>query len=389
MDAFLVRRSENHMATTFEFVVSVPAVRTGAAERILAEAHREAGRLERCLSEFIADSDVGRLNAAPPGVDVAVGPDCLALLALSARINRQTGGAFDCTAKTPGDVSRTGRLTWDTTQGTARRGHEAVRVGFGAIGKGYALDRVRLLLESEGMGDYLLVAGGSSIVLSGFAARGRPWTWMWGWTKDADGKPAGRVFSHASGAPVALGVSGTQEQGLHVLDPASGRAADVNTSALIAHPSAAAADALSTALFVLGWEKGFDRMADDAAVPGVALLDGRQVPRWNGVFQRLWGPLDETPAPYSSRGSFTAVGLTAAALLAPALVRTARAEDEAVDLGALGLNDFNPYMVERHSAWILLPLLMIGMVCIHLIRPKRRARLITKATSNPSKGATT
>lgn len=46
--------------------------------------------------------------------------------------------------------------------------------------------------------------------------------------------------------------------------------------------------------------------------------------------------------------------------------------EEAVDLSALGMSDFSPYLVEREPLWILLPLAVLALVFVHLIKPNRR-----------------
>lgn len=325
------------MATTFYLQVSCPAARAGVAQATLEGAHREIARLEDELSEFRPASPVHRLNQAAPGERVELTVDGAELLSRSRAIALRTRGAFDPTAKSQG--ARDG-IGFEPRTRQAWRLHAGARLGFGAIGKGYALDLVRVILEREGFTDFLLSAGGSSQILSGFAAPGQPWRWGW---SDAS-------FTHQSGIPVALGVSGTEERGAHLI--ARGPHAAFPRSALVASPSAAEADALSTALFVGGWEESLQASRDEWMPPALAQIDADGTPRWNGTFQKLWGAI---------------------ALLC-LLPLGALADDGSVNLDAMdpaGAQTFTPYLFERNSWWALLPILTLVVVLAHLRRTKR------------------
>ena len=185
--------------------------------------------------------------------------------------------------------------------------------------------RFARILEKHGFHDYLLNAGGSSHVLSGFSSPGEPWRWAWSWEKEADGTPRGVHFEHPTGVPMALGVSGTHEQGAHLKDPQSGAAVVDLKSSLIGHPRATEADALSTALFVAGWDKTLPLLAKLSDKPAMAVINEEGVPRWNGFFQSLWG------APVS-------VFLFCFTFFFTAIARA----DDAVDLSADGNGRFHP-----------------------------------------------
>lgn len=282
MSRIQIRLEQNHMNTTFELTISCEASRARAAEAVLLEAHREIRRLEDELSEFRRESPVARLNAAKAYAPVALTGCVRELLQIAETMRTRSGGTFNPLWRSRGPagavlVSADGKSFLKTTDGT--------HLGFGAIGKGYALDRVRLLLEREGLTDYLLSAGGSSVLLSGFAAPGTPWRWAWSWKKDADGTCLGRRFTHESGLRIALGVSGVMEQGSHITH---GDTPCDSVSALVAHPSAARADALSTALFVSGW-RDLERLRDPLHPMPLACIDKEENVHWNGDFQSCWG----------------------------------------------------------------------------------------------------
>ena len=401
-----VKEERNHMATTFEMTVSCPSARAGAAERLLCRAHDRVANLENELTEFRAHSPVAKLNQAPPLERVRFTYAGIELLEISENLRFRTRGAFDCTAKSGPDAVRYPRLGWDAETLEVWRLNPGVRLGFGAIGKGYALDQVRLLLLQEGFGDFLLSAGGSSLIISGFAAPGDPWSFGWSWQKDADGLPLGLPLTHSSGKPVAIGVSGVEEQGNHLIDPRTRSNRDyLALSALIGHDSAARADALSTALFITGFDQGREWMAELTESPAAAVIGADHVPRWNGIFQGFWGGiaslllaigLISVPLPSHARTKEPSVAAKRMPITAPAKPidppKAAAIAEESVSLDAateslqngegevdLGGGDspkdsFLPYVVERNSLWAIPAGFMFLFVLIHLRKSKPQPR---------------
>ncbi len=351
--ALHVQVARKHMNTTFDLRISCDSTRALAAQTVLLEAHETVSRLERALSEFLPDSPVAQLNQASPFERIAFPAPAMALLELSLHLGAQTEGAFDVGAK--GARAVFPRFGFDIATQTAWRCGPGERLSFAAIGKGFALDEVRSHIEREGFGNFLLNAGGSSQIFSGFSANGEPWQWAWAWNKDANGVPMGIGFSHSAGEPISLGVSGTMEQGHHLIDPRSGKLANASQTALVAARSAATSDALSTALFVSGWEQAH-KLTEPLEVPALAHISPTGIPSWNGRFQTLWG------------------GVMSVLL---ALLLPLRAfGDEDIDLSDLGMQDFAPYAVHRDPIWILLPLAALGLVFLHLknSRPARAKR---------------
>jgi hypothetical protein len=66
--------------------------------------------------------------------------------------------------------------------------------------------------------------------------------------------------------------------------------------------------------------------------------------------------------------------LAAGTLASLLLSGVARAADEVMDLGADSADTFTPYLYERHPAWALLPIFMIGAVLLHLRKNKLRTK---------------
>ncbi|MCB0404242.1 MAG: FAD:protein FMN transferase [Bdellovibrionales bacterium] len=277
-----VKASQNHMATTFHFVVSCEQRRESTAMAALYEGQRLVARLETELSEFLPSSPVFKLNHGPTGTRVRFSPRGFHLLRQALFFGELTHGAFNCLAKSRGRAPRL-ECNADTLEVWATEG--GTHLSFGAIGKGYALDQVRGLLALQDFRNFVLSAGGSSVILSGYAYPREPWRWGWSWEREA-GEPLGLSFEHCSGRPIAIGISGTQEQGEHILGRSDKRA----KSALFAGETAAEADALSTALFVAGWDRQSLFSDPLRREPVLGILESDGTIRWNRCFEALWGP---------------------------------------------------------------------------------------------------
>jgi FAD:protein FMN transferase len=230
--------------------------------------------LEAQLTVFRDTSAISAINRHAAHEDVVCDADLFALLIRCAELSRATGGAFDITS-TPlsrcwGFLRREGRVPSDSEIASARDlvgmthvvldprrssvrfTRPGVGLNLGAIGKGYALDRVAGSLRQARVRHALLSAGRSSLLVIG--GRGR------GWPVDIVSPRRQRPIARVWLRDVALGTSGAGEQFVvvdgrrfgHVLDPRTGWPSDDMLSATVITASAADADALSTAFLVGG-----------------------------------------------------------------------------------------------------------------------------------------
>ena len=268
----LLRAERRAMATTFE--VAIPYGTPNAVEAAEA-ALDEIDRIEQLLTVYRDDSDVSVLNVNGGGV---ASPELFQLLQTCAVLGNDTAGAFDVAigslVKCWGFHKREGRVPTERELSTAMYASgqrhvvlddridtvkylRPVELNFGAIGKGYALDRAAMILQRDwGIHSALLHGGGSSV-----RAVGTPPTNVRGWPvalrhPAGDGRTLGVVYLNHQG----LGTSAATYQHFdyegkrygHVLDPRTGRPADGVQSASCVAGTAALADALSTAIFVAG-----------------------------------------------------------------------------------------------------------------------------------------
>lgn len=235
------------MATTFEIRI---AGQPAAYARQAAEAcFTLADRLEDLLSRYRESSDIACINRLAPGEVFRVSADTAACLALALELSALTGGAFDPTLGHEIDQLRSGTAL-PTTRGRLLLDAEGLAVqvldgpvslDLGAIGKGFALDRMAALLGEWGIDRALFIGGGGSSLLA------------------LDGPADSEAWEIGVGEPSralplrhrAVGASGTSVKGEHILDPVTRQPARGPVRAWAFDASAAAADALSTAWMVL------------------------------------------------------------------------------------------------------------------------------------------
>jgi thiamine biosynthesis lipoprotein len=272
----LVRFGRRCMATTFEVVL--PFGTPGALE-IGKAAFDLLDNLEVQLTVYRESSEVSRLNRVAPFQAVRVESGLFELLRLAASLTESTRGAFDVTAgalvkiwgffrgprRVPAETERLEALEnvgmrhveLDPAGGSVHFLRPGLEINLGSIGKGYALDCVVAWLDAHVKVPAVLLQGGSSSVY----ARGTPSSDRRGWAIDLKhpwlpGRCLGRVWLRNQ----ALGTSAATFQYLehegrklgHVLDPRTGWPASGVASASVVAPTAAEADALSTAFFVGG-----------------------------------------------------------------------------------------------------------------------------------------
>jgi FAD:protein FMN transferase len=235
--------------------------------------------IEDQLTIYRPTSDVVAINQEASQRAVAVGPEIFSLLELAAKLHRETNGAFDITG-TPlsrawGFLQRGGRLPSDAEisealgrvgmsnvelnreEQTVRFRQNGMEINFNALGKGYALDQVAQLLNERGATDYLWHGGRSSVLARGMNQGDDQNCWSIGLRHPLE--PEKRLVEfHLRDR--ALGTSGGatqffEHEGLrysHILDPRTGWPSEGVFTASVLAPTAAEADALSTAAFVLG-----------------------------------------------------------------------------------------------------------------------------------------
>jgi FAD:protein FMN transferase len=198
--------------------------------------------LEARLSRFRGNSDISRIGDLAPGEKMRLSEPAFACLQIVERMERATHRAF---CATPAALTSQRSLPeWSllSSEQAILCVSGQIQFDLGAIGKGFALDRIAELLCQWDCRSFLLVAGGSS-VLAGDPPADSP-----GWSCGLGEDDASHRFflTHAS-----LSGSGLAVQGPHILNPRNGLPASRQMRAWALADTAAESDALSTACMVL------------------------------------------------------------------------------------------------------------------------------------------
>jgi thiamine biosynthesis lipoprotein len=249
-----------------------------AASEAQAKAAFRAGfariaELDAILSDYRPDSELNRLPAQ-------AGPDLFRVLEASQKLAEESGGAFDVTI---GRVTRLWRqarkegrppageairealahsgyrkLHLDPATRGVRVDDPELRLDAGGIAKGYAADEALAAVRRAGVPIAI-------VSVSGDLAIGAPPPGRAGWRVDAGGQVL--VMANA-----AVSTSGAAEQHLgpysHIVDPRTGMGITDPLTVTVVAPRGIEADALATAISVLGWQRG---LALAAGRPGVSV----------------------------------------------------------------------------------------------------------------------
>ncbi len=268
------------MGTSYSVALPAASVDDGAIGSALREA---LDRVDALMSTYRADSEVSRFNRHESDEPLPVAAETFAVLAAAQEVSAATGGAFDITVGPLVDawgfgpqeisapptaeavralVERTGwqKLALDPSGPAISKAVPQLRIDLSAIAKGYAVDLVAEVLERLGYRQYLVEVGGE-LRAGGQRADGSPWR-VGVERPDGAGRSVHRILQISDTGVATSGnyrnfrQAGGQRFG-HVLDPRTGwPTANQVVSATVLHPSAMRADALATALLVLGESEG-------------------------------------------------------------------------------------------------------------------------------------
>jgi FAD:protein FMN transferase len=232
----------NHTAMATQFQVRIAGEEKTYATQAAQAAFALTDQLESCLSRFRANSDISQIAQLAPGEKLRLGEPVFACLEIAKKMETATRGAFSVTAAALKTQGTPPRWTLLKEQFSIRCDGGKLEFDLGAIGKGFALDRMAELLREWDCPAFLLVAGGSSI-LAGDATPGTP-GWLCGLGENNSSERYWLKNCSLSGSGLAV-------KGKHILDPLTGRPTQRQNRAWALADTAAESDALSTAAMVL------------------------------------------------------------------------------------------------------------------------------------------
>jgi len=275
-----VRYEASHEAMGTIFAVVAYGSSSACLEEVVCRAFQEIDRLDDEMSHYKPESELSAINRAAHRQRMAVSPGLFKLLDDSLRYSQETDGAFDITIgplmKAWGFFRGWGRLPapQELSEALNRIGYRHVKldavtrtVGFdepgieldlGAIGKGYAVDRVVEILRAGGITQALVSSGTSSIYALGSPPGEQGWEISVCHPFDRRKTACTLRVQNLS-----ISVSGDYEKSFelggriyaHIMDPRSGMPAEHMAMTVVISPSATEGDALSTSFFVRGVER--------------------------------------------------------------------------------------------------------------------------------------
>ena len=264
-----------------------------AANQYLNAAQGEIERIERLISSWDANSQTAEINRQAGIKPVKVAKELYDLIARSIEISKITQGAFDISyaaldpvwffdgrmKAVPSESERLKSvqnigfkdLVLNAKEQTVYLPKKGMKIGFGAIGKGFAADATKKLMKSLGVSSGIINASGD---LTSWGKKPDGTDWQVGISNPEN--PA-KVFSWFPVRDAAVATSGNYEkyvtlegkQYSHIMDPRTGIPVSGIKSVTVFAPKAELADAFATAVFIMGIDTGIDTISQ---LPGMSCI---------------------------------------------------------------------------------------------------------------------
>lgn len=284
------------------FVISVVETNEPTAEAHIDAAVAEISRIEQLLTTFADTSQTFQINENAGIAPVPVDAEVFSLIERANRISELTEGAFDLsygsldkrfwnfdrtmetlpdpeTAKEKVKLINFKNIVLNADDSTVFLKEKGMRIGFGGIGKGYAADCAKRILQERGVKSGIVNASGD-LITWGNQPNGQPWT-----IKLAHPDLPFKAFSRLNISNLAVATSGNYEKFVviggkkysHTIDPKTGFPVSGIKSVSIICPIAELADAMATPITILGVTKGISLINQMKGIACVIIDDYNQV----------------------------------------------------------------------------------------------------------------
>jgi len=281
------------------FEISVVSDEPALAELQIEKAVDEIRRIEKLLTTFDESSQTNLINRNAGIAPVKVDPEVFGIIQRSKRISDITQGAFDITY---GSIDK---QLWNFDKNmtslpdsvTAKKlirlinyrniilnekkcsvflKEKGMRIGFGAIGKGYAAERAKLVLLQNGVESGVVNAAGD-LVAWGRQPDDKPWI-----IGIADPNAARHTFSSLDITDMAVATSGNYDKFVmidnkkysHSIDPKTGLPVTGIKSVTVICANAEIADAMATPIMIMGIKVGLDMINQMKGI-GCIIIDDK------------------------------------------------------------------------------------------------------------------
>ena len=279
-----------------DFEITVVAKTQLEADKQIAIAIGEISRIEALISSWKTTSETSNINKNAGVSPVKVSKELFNLIQRALQISNLTDGAFDISyasmdklwkydgsmTQIPSkeaikkSVAKVGYqdIIVDPQNSTVFLKNKGMKIGFGAIGKGYAADKAKKLLISNGVSGGIINASGD---INSWGSKPSGSSWQVAITNPLNKNKAFAMLPIKD----AVVTSGNYEKYVtfnsrrysHIIDPRSGYPSQGIISVTVFAPKAELADALATSVFVMGVETGIDRINQLKAIECIIITD--------------------------------------------------------------------------------------------------------------------
>jgi len=264
-----------------QFEISAVSDNEENANKCIKAGIEEIKRIEKLLTTFHDSSETNSINRNAGIEAVKVSEEIFNLIERSIRISSITQGAFDITygsidkslwnfdtqmkslpdkdtAKEMVRLINYQNIVLDRENTTVFLREKGMRIGFGGIGKGYAAEKAKNIMQQLGIASGIVNASGD-LTTWGFQPNGEEWT-----VGIANPNISGEVFSYLKISGLAVATSGNYEKYImidgkkysHTIDPRTGLPVTGIKSVTIITKNAEIADAMATPVTIMGVKAG-------------------------------------------------------------------------------------------------------------------------------------
>ena len=299
------KRTLKLMGSRFDItVVASDAVK---GNEYIDNAVAEIARIEKLISSWDINSQTSAINKNAGIKPVKVDFELFSLIERAIGISKLTDGAFDIsyasmdriwhfdgsmTVMPPeneikASVAKVGfqNIVLDKVNTTVFLKLEGMKIGFGAIGKGYAADKAKALLIEKGVVSGIINASGD---MNTWGKQPDGTAWKVAITNPMNKNKVFALLPITNGAVVTSGnyekyVNFNGKRYTHIIDPRSGYPSSGIISVTVFAPIAELADALATSVFVMGKEAGLDRINQLPKIECIIIDDKGNITKSNNI----------------------------------------------------------------------------------------------------------
>lgn len=288
------------MGNRFEITIVSDSEKDALAR--IEDAITEIRRIEKLLTTFDDSSQTNLINQQAGIKPVKVDREVFDIIQRSKRISDITQGAFDITygsvdkrlwnfdanmtslpdtqlAKQSVHLINYKNVLLNEKKCTVFLKEKGMRIGFGGIGKGYAAEMAKLILQQKGVQSGIVNASGD-LTVWGHQPNGQEWT-----IGIADPNTASQPFSYLSITNMAIATSGNYEKYVmingkkysHTIDPKTGLPVSGIKSVTIISPNAEIADAMATPVMIMGIKVGLDMINQIKGISCIIIDDNDKI----------------------------------------------------------------------------------------------------------------